>query len=67
MTNFDIRDIEPGATYYTIASAEKGGRCILNGMFIAAWEDKEEAKSFAASNPDYAVVKCRKPEVGVFA
>ena len=64
MTNtLDIRDINPGETYYAIASSEKGGRCILNGMFIAAWTDKAEAKAVASGNSDYTVVKCRKPEV----
>lgn len=57
----DIRDIVAGETYFTIASAEKGGRCILNGMFIAAWTDKKSAQAFAAGNPDYTVVKCLKP------
>lgn len=61
----DIRDIAAGAPYFTIVSADKGGRCILNGMFIAAWESKAEAKAFAAGNPDYTIVKCRKPEIGV--
>lgn len=63
-TNFDldIRDFEPGETYFAIADASRGGRCVMNGMFIAAWKTKGEAKGVAGDNPDYTVVKCRKPE-----
>jgi hypothetical protein len=59
----DIRDIDPGEVYFAVASKDRGGRCVLNGMFIAVWRDKNAAKQFAAGNPDLTVVKCRKPEV----
>lgn len=58
----DIRDIDPGQTYYAITSKENGGRCINSGCFRAAWLTKKDAKTFAAGNPDYTVVKCMKPE-----
>lgn len=61
-TDLDIRDIQPGQTYYVLASAQNGGRCVLNGMFIAAWESKEAAKVAANGNNDLTVVKSRKPE-----
>jgi hypothetical protein len=63
-TDLDIRDINPGDTYYAIADATRGGRCVMNGMFIAAWTDKKSAKVAANGNSDLTVVKCRKPEVG---
>lgn len=67
--SLDIRDFEPGATYFAVADASRGGRCVMNGMFIAAWATKGEAKAALqrcgqASNPNYTVVKCRKPETG---
>lgn len=60
----DIRDINPGETYYAIADASRGGRCVMNGMFIAAWRNKADAKVAAQGNNDFTVVKCRKPEGG---
>ena len=43
----DIRDFESGQTYWVITSDAKGGRCIFNGMFIAAWSTKDSARAFA--------------------
>jgi len=63
--SLDIRDFEPGATYFAIADASRGGRCVMNGMFIAAWTTKGEAKAAAGTNPNYTVVKCHKPETGI--
>lgn len=63
-TTLDIRDINAGETYYAIADANRGGRCVMNGMFIAAWREKKDAKAVAAGNPDLTVVKCLKPEGG---
>jgi len=57
-TDLDIRDIERGETYFVITSDDKGGRCILNGMFIAVWKDKKSAKEQAAElGAGYHVVK----------
>jgi hypothetical protein len=54
----DIRDIEAGEIYYVITSDERGGRCVMNGMFIAAWRDKAEAKAEANSlGAGYHVIK----------
>lgn len=55
--DLDIRDIKVGDTYYVVTSKERGGRCIMNGMFIAAWRTKAEARAFANGNPDLTVVK----------
>jgi hypothetical protein len=60
--NIDVRDINPGEVYYAIASKDKGGRCVNNGCFTAAWRSKADAKTAANGNPDYTVVKCLKPE-----
>ena len=65
-TELDIRDIDAGETYYAIADATRGGRCVMNGMFIAAWRSKKDAKEFAQGNADYTVVKCLKPEGGEY-
>jgi hypothetical protein len=61
VSTLDIRDIDSGETYYAIADATRGGRCLLNGMFPAAWRVKADAKAAAGSNPDFTVVKCLKP------
>lgn len=58
----DIRDINPGEVYYAIASKANGGRCVNNGCFRAVWRTKADAKTVAAGNPDFTVVKCLKPE-----
>lgn len=60
--DLDIRDFEPGETYFAIADTSRGGRCVMNGMFIAAWKSKGEAKAAAGDSPNYTVVKCRKPD-----
>jgi hypothetical protein len=57
----DVRDITPGAEYFTLAQASRGGRCVMNGMFIAAWTTKKAAKAAAAGDPDMTVVRCLKP------
>jgi len=58
----DIRDFEPGQTYFVITSDERGGRCVMNGMFIAAWPTKTEAKEYAATlGSGYHVVRTVKP------
>ncbi len=59
--SLDIRDIEPGETYYVITSLSDGGRCINNGLFRAAWRDKKQAVAIAKREGDnYRVVKCHK-------
>ena len=61
-TNLDIRDIQQGQVYFVITSDERGGRCVLNGMFIAAWKTREAAKAHVASlGSGYHVVKTVKP------
>lgn len=64
--NMDIRDINPGQTYFAIVSAQNGGRCVNNGCFRAVWLTRRDAVEAAMGNPDYTVVKCRKPEGGTF-
>lgn len=60
-TGSDIRDIEAGETYYVVADSERGGRCVMNGMFIAAWRERKVAHEFAKSRPAiYTVVKSLK-------
>lgn len=60
-TDPDIRDIEAGETYYVVADRDRGGRCVLNGCFIATWHDKGLARDFANSDPGkYTVVKSLK-------
>lgn len=61
-TELDVRDINAGETYYALADKTRGGRCVMSGMFIAAWREKKAAKLAAQNNPDLTVVKCRKPE-----
>lgn len=54
----DVRDIQSGETYFVITSEERGGRCVMNGMFIAAWYSKDDAKAEAESlGAGYRVVK----------
>jgi len=55
-TDLDIRDIETGETYFVVADSRNGGRCVMNGMFIAAWKDKGLAKSYASSDKINLVV-----------
>lgn len=57
----DIRDFDSGDVYYAITSMCRGGRCVMNGMFIAAWRTKHAAVTAAAGDPDFTIVKCRKP------
>ena len=59
----DIRDFESGQTYFVITSDERGGRCVMNGMFIAAWPTRAEAKEYAATTLEsgYHVVRTVKP------
>lgn len=54
----DIRDIEQGQQYFVITSDERGGRCVMNGMFIAAWTTRDDAKRYASTLGDgFHVVK----------
>lgn len=48
-TQEDIRDIEMGSKYWTITDPDRGGRCVMAGMFIAAWRTKEAAKKAAVA------------------
>ena len=58
----DIRDIQTGNEYFVITSDERGGRCVMNDMFIAAWETRKEAKEYAATlGAGFHVVKTVKP------
>ena len=58
----DIRDIQTGNEYFVITSDERGGRCVMNNMFIAAWETRKEAKEYAATlGAGFHVVKTVKP------
>lgn len=54
----DIRDIQVGESYFTLASQSNGGRCLMNGMFIATWRSRQAAIRAAKGNADYCVVKC---------
>lgn len=47
--NLDLRDFEAGQEYFVITSDERGGRCLMEGMFIAAWPTKNEAKEYAST------------------
>lgn len=60
--NLDVRDIAPGEEYFVLTQVSRGGRCVFNGMFIAAWTTKKAATAAAAGNPDLTVVRCLKPE-----
>jgi hypothetical protein len=53
----DIRDVNIGETYFVIADKARGGRCVMNGMFIAIWRTKAEAKTSAKGNADLTVIK----------
>ncbi len=60
--NLDIRDFDSGDTYFVITSDERGGRCVFDGMFIAAWPTRAEAKEYAATlGSGYHVVRTVKP------
>jgi hypothetical protein len=57
----DIRDVDPGESYYALAQQSRGGRLKLDGMFIAIWRTKKAAQDARDSDPDLVVVKCLKP------
>jgi hypothetical protein len=57
----DIRDIERGQAYYTLADARRGGRCVMRGMFIAVWLNRKGAKDAAKGDPELTATKCLKP------
>lgn len=57
----DIRDFERGETYFALADKGRGGRCVMNGMFIAAWRTKDEAKVARDGQTNITVVRCLKP------
>jgi hypothetical protein len=60
--NLDIRDFDSGDTYFVITSDVRGGRCIMNVMFIAAWPTRAEAKEYADTlGSGYRVVQTVKP------
>lgn len=61
----DIRDVESGETYYVVTADAKGGRCVMNGLFIAVWRDKDGARQAAIDlGEGHHAVKQRKPQVG---
>ena len=58
----DIRDFQSGQEYFVITSDERGGRCVMHGMFIAAWETRKAANKVADQlGHRFHVVKTVKP------
>lgn len=61
ISQLDIRDIEAGQTYWVVT--KPNGRCVYEGMFIAAFLTQKEAKKAAQSLGDgHRTVKTRKPD-----